>query len=299
MLFAPFVSFVSFLVAACGGGDGSTNPFENGVENFTATIDGVAWNAEFEPIASNPQAGLYVISGVRTTGTVYTMVITLHNITGTGTYPLGVNLQVFGGHVVLSDATSGWSTTLDGAAGEIVITTLTATRIAGTFEFVADPLATGSARTVTDGQFDVAITGTGGVAAANQGSSITGSLGGAFTAAQVVHSLSAGGTPTLTIVANNSDRSVTMSIAEVTGADTYTLSGSSPVRTIFANVEAGNPTAVWRSDLSGGSGSVIISSMTADRIVGTFTATLVPSPGTGASGDRPVSGNFSLGRDGP
>ena len=43
------------VLAACGGGDGPTNPFPDGVTNFTAEIDGVDWNAECAPIASNPQ----------------------------------------------------------------------------------------------------------------------------------------------------------------------------------------------------------------------------------------------------
>jgi hypothetical protein len=286
-------------LAACGGGDGPSGPNGDGVTNFTAKIDGVDWNAELAPIASNPQAGMYVISAVRTQGNAYTMVITLNNITGTGTFPLGVNISAFGGYALLSDASDGWTTPLDGASGEIVITTLTATRIVGTFEFVADPMAgTGAARTVTDGQFDITVTGTGGVAATNQGSSVTGTIGGAFTSAQATHILSIGGTPTLTIVANNTNRSVTMSIADMTGPGTYTLSGSAPIRTIFANSDLTNPFAVWRSDLAGGSGQVIISSMTADRIVGTYNATLVPGGG-GAAGNLSTSGSFTLGRAGP
>jgi hypothetical protein len=283
-------------LAACGGGDGPTNPFPDGVTNFTAKIDGVDWNAEFAPVASNPQAGMYVISGVRTQGNVYTMVLTLNNITGTGTFPLGVNITAFGGYALLSDASNGWSTPLDGASGEVVITTLTATRIVGTFEFVADPLVgTGAARTVTEGQFDITLTGTGGVALANQGSSVTGTIGGAFTSAQATHVLSLGGTPTLTIVANNTDRSVSMSIANMTGPGTYTLSASAPVRTIFANADLTNPSAVWRSDQAGGSGQVVISSVTTDRIVGSFTATLVAFGG-GAAGNLSLSGTFTLGR---
>jgi hypothetical protein len=287
-------------LAACGGGDGPTNPFADGVTNFTAKIDGVAWNAEFAPVASNPQAGMYVISGIRTQGSAYTIVLNLNNITGTGAFPLGVNLTAFGGYALLSDASVGWSTPLDGASGEVVITTLTATRIVGTFEFVAEPVVgTGVTREVTDGQFDITLTGTGGVALPNQGSSVTGTIGGAFTSAQATHVLSIGGTPTLTIVANNTDRSVSMSIANMTGAGTYTLSGSAPIRTIYANADlANNPTAVWRSDQAAGSGEVIISSVTADRIVGTFTATLAPFSG-GAAGNLSVSGSFSLGRSGP
>ena len=67
------------------------------------------------------------------------------------------------------------------------------------------------------------------------------------------------------------------------------------MRTIFANADLTNPLAVWRSDQAGGSGQVVISSVTADRIVGSFTATLVPFGG-GAAGNLSLSGSFTLGR---
>jgi hypothetical protein len=289
-------------LAACGGGDGPTNPNGDGVTNFTAKIDGVDWNAEYAPVVSNPQAGMYVISGMRVTGATYTMAFTLHNITGPGTYPLGVNLQVFGGTALLSDASSGWNTQLDGAAGEIVITTLTATRIVATFEFVGSPLTnTAATRTVTEGQFDITFTaGSGPVTAANRGSSMTGSISGPFTAAQVTHQLTniGGATPTLIIIGHNLIRSITISLANVTAAGTYTLSAGSS-RTITASTDPSSITAVRTSGLAGGSGSVIIGTLTADRIQGTYTATLVPAAGSTVAGNLTISGEFNLGRGGP
>jgi hypothetical protein len=283
-------------LAACGG-DGPTNPNGGGVTNFTAKIDGADWNAEIAPIATNPAAGMYVITAVRTTGSAYTLVITLNNITGAGSYPLGVNLMAFGGNAQLSDASSGWATPLSGAAGTIDITTLTATQMVATFEFVAGPiLNTASTRTVTQGQFDVTLTGTGGVAAANLGSSIVGTIGSAFTAAQVAHGLPPGASSTLTVLGNNTTRSITISVANMTGANTYALSSASS-RTIMANTNVTGTTAIWTSALAGGSGSVTITSVTADRIRGTFTAMLVPAAGSsGISGTLTVSGELSIGR---
>jgi len=152
---------------------------------------------------------------------------------------------------------------------------------------------------VTQGQFDVTITGTtAGVAAANRGSSFTGSVPGTYTAGNVTHVLSAGGTPSLTVVAQNPHRSVTISLANMTGPATYTLSGSAPVRTIFVSQTPTDPFAVWRSDTAGGSGSVTITSVTADRILGTFSATVAAAAGT-AAGTLTISGSFTLGRAGP
>ena len=285
------VAFVLALVA-CGGGDGSTNPLLNGVTNFTAKIDGTDWNAEFAPVASNPSPGLYVISGFRSTGAnPYTIAISLTNVAGAAPYRLGVNTMMYGGTVVLSaPPSSGWTTTLDGDAGELVITTLTATRIAGTFQFVADPLSgTTGTRTVTEGQFDVPVTGTGGLAPANKGSVATFDLGGTLVlGAQAVSSIT-GGNNVLTVVVDSGTRGVTMSIENAVNG-THALSGT---RTIFVG---GIPSvgSVWRTDMAGGSGSVTLN-ITADRISGTFTAVAVGAAG-GASGTMNITGTFSLGR---
>ena len=285
------------LVAACGGGD-PTNPGGGGggITNFTAKIDGVDWAPEFAVTAINPTPGFYSITAVKTMGANnYTMVLQVFNITGPGTYPLGVTVQMIGGTAQLSQApSSGWGTPGSGAAGQVVITTLSATQMVGTFEFTATPLM-GSAvnKTVTQGQFDIPVSGTGGLAAANQGSTVTASLGGqAFTAATGSIILTTGGNPVLTIVATNLTRNITISLADMTGAATYTLSTSSPVRTI----QVGDGTGmVWTSGTTGGSGSVTISSVTAQRIIGSFTATVIGFLG-GATGPMTVSGNFSMGR---
>jgi len=280
-------------LAACGGGDGPTNPIQNGVENFTARIDGVDWNAEFAVAAVNPQPGLYSIAGLRTTGSNnYTMVFSLWNIPGPGTYPLGVNLQMFGGTVVLSQPPSnGWSTPLNGNAGEIVISTLSATQIAGTFEFTTDPqIGTTGTRTITDGEFDIPINAGGaGAAPANKGSSFSGMLGtSAIYGAQATQLVVSGN---LTMIFQDDTRTITVGIANMTGTGVYALSSSAPVRSIQVGDVSG---AAWNSNLTGGSGSVNLT-VTADRISGTFTATVIGAAG-GATGPMDITGTFSLGR---
>jgi len=175
----------------------------------------------------------------------------------------------------------------------IVITALTSTRIAGAFQFVADPMTgTTGTRTITDGVFDIPISAGGaGVAAANKGSSTTATINGSetFVASSVAGSLSGN---VFTLVASTLVRNVSMSLANVTSTGTYTLSGSTPVRTLFVGNGVG---AVWRSDTTGGSGSVVISTFSPDRIAGTFTATVIGTAG-GASGPLTISGSFSFGR---
>jgi len=289
------------LLIGCGGG--ATGPDDDGgdgggLPNFTATIEGVVWRPSIAVSAINPLAGLYSITATRTLGSDnYTMVFSLWNIKGPGTYPLGVGAQMQGGTAQLSQPpSSGWNTPLSGTAGSIVITTLTATRMVASFNFVAEG-SSGSAgtRTVTSGSFDIPVTGAGGVAAENQGHVVTGSIGGPFTGAAAAMVLTTGANPVLTITANNTVRSITISVANMTGPGTYPLSALTPVRTIGVSGAPGNLFATWASQVAGDSGTVTVSSVSTARLVGSFTATLAPLAG-GAAGNLAVSGSFDMGR---
>jgi hypothetical protein len=298
-------------LAACGGGDPTSGEGGDGVDNFTAQIDGQPWNAEVAPTANNFAPGSWIITAIRTTGAnPLTLVLNLNNITGPGTYPLGVLDQMFGGWAqILGPQRSYaiWSTEDNGAAGQITISTLSATQIVGTFSFTAHPelgtVASG-VRTVTDGAFDIPVTGGGGVAPPNRGSSVTATIGTSpFVASEATNTLTNGGSPLLTIVASNflipsTTQVLHFSLASITGAGTYALSDvTPPLRTITWGYTAGSQVAGWSS--AGGSGTVTISSLTAERIVGTFTATLIGHTWSGVPGPLPpisISGSFSLGR---
>ncbi len=290
-------------LSACGGsnpaGPGGGN---QNLPNMSAKIDGVLWQPTLAVQAVNAGAGLYTITAFQTTGANnYGMVIQLYNIKGPGTYPLGVGVSVFGGTGQLSRAPNGgWSTPLNGNSGQIVISTLTATRMVATFRFDTTPLLTGATGTpkVTDGTLDIPVSGTAGLALPNQGSSFTGTVNGPFFASNVAGSITnaGGGNPILTLVANDGTRSVTMSIANMTGPGTYPLQASTPVRSIQASGIPGNLLATWGSQLTGGSGSVIISSVTTSRIIGSFSGVLAPLAAGGATGNLTVSGSFELAR---
>lgn len=74
--------------------------------------------------------------------TSYSLIFKLYNIGAPGTYPLGTQLSLTGGTVVVSKpGSSGWSRALTGAAGQIVITSVTASRISGTFSFTGTLLS--------------------------------------------------------------------------------------------------------------------------------------------------------------
>lgn len=286
----------AFGALACGDdmplkvaiGNGPMSARLNGIESWTASTGA----------AVHVAPGLYSITGIRTTAPNYTFVFQLANIGAAGTYPLGAGPQIFGGTATVSTPTLGsWYTPANGAAGEIVISTLTDTRIAGTFSFSAAPLSGAVSNLgVTSGVFDMPLTGTAAALPDNAGSKVTATINGvAFAAGSAASVLTTGASPTLTLNGNNLERTISISVANVPATGTYALSSATPVRTIQVTGAPGSATATWASQSTGGSGTVTITSITSTRITGGFNATLVPLGG-GATGTLTVTGNFSMGR---
>ena len=288
---------------ACGGGD-STGPDGggNGQFRFTAKIDGANWasTAGVETVGvpvSMP--GLFALTGSQLGGSAQTIVITLYNIPGLGTYPLGTGVSVPGGNALISTAAGGWRTPQTGADGTITITTLTATRMEGTFSFTAVAFTGGATgtKTVTDGSFVLEIkpTGTIGPLPDNAGHKVSATLNGtSFNAADVSAIYSPSGS--FTIAAGTNTRSLSIALSSITGPGTFALSNTIPIRQISASAFNGSTVvSIHGSSLAGSSGSVTITSLTATRIKGTFNAVLGPGPGT--TGNLTITnGTFDVGR---
>jgi len=272
-------------LGACGGGGTDPGDDIDGFDGFTARIDGELWKPSAAISAVNNLPGRYFIQAARTTGSNnYTIRIELLNISTTGTYPLGVEASMFGGWAEVDQpGTSGWETEMTGAAGTFVITTLTPTRMVGTFQFVAEGTGT---RTVTEGIFDIPVIQTGGFAAPNQGSSFTATVPGTFNVFQVAQVVSGG--DDLMIVAYSPDGQITISVQDMTGTGTYTASSSIPIRTFAFGSTAGG----WSSQNTGGSGTLNLT-VNANRFSGSFTASVRQ---TGGANPRTISGTFSIGR---
>lgn len=143
---------------ACGGSGDSTGPTQTGnlVTNgsFKATIGGTAWSAVGRAVASQ-SGGLLTIAGASGT---YVISFGIGPFTGPGTYSLvyapSANPPTASQAIVVQGNQS-WGTSVQGGTGSVVITTYTATRIAGAFSFDA-PTASGAGGTlhVTNGSFD-------------------------------------------------------------------------------------------------------------------------------------------------
>ena len=300
-----FVSALLVALTACGGDVGPTGPGggPNG-SHFTARIDGAPWTSTSgSELSGVPLStpGLYSMTGFQVGG--YLIVLVLYNIPGPGTYPLGVGPTVTGGYAQITDATGGWVTPQSGEAGSVTITTLTASRMTGTFEFTA-PAFTGTAtgtRTVTDGSFDLEVKPSGpiGPLPPNAGGRVSATLAGQpFNAAAAASALITSPITLMTIIGQTETRSLTISLADVSAPGNYALSSNSPVRSIGVSGAANPFTSTWSSQGAGSSGTVNVTSVTASRIQGTFSATLGPAPGTQTAGNLTVTnGVFDIGRN--
>jgi len=273
---------------------------------MTARVDGQPWAAHELSVAAIPgQSGSFTITGAETTGSITRSInLLMYNIRGTGTYALGVTSFVVGGRAQFAESGVVWATPSTGAAGSVTITTLTPTRIVGTFEYTAE-LSLGSSpttsHTITQGAFDLPMTTATGTLPAvpdNAGSIVRVTLGGsAFNAATAFATTSHMGNG-LGLNANNDVRQITLTLPGVTTAGTYTLNQAAGRMIAVTGMGGGasDPNCCWgltASDL----GTVTITSVTAARLIGTFSATLQPQ--ATSTQTQPLvmtNGTFDIGR---
>lgn len=288
---------VLLLLAACGGS--TTGPSGGGnTAAFTAQIDGAAWNSlTISTSAHGSTNGTFTLIGAVTSPTQTSMSLTLWNIGAPGTYPLGVGPTVPGGTANVTTGIQTWSTPLSGAAGTVTVTAVSATKITGTFSFVATPFSGGASgnRTVAQGTFDLPVTSTGSVTVpANIGSTFGGSLGGSAWNAATVVMVTAPSSGTLTMGASNVTHNINLIISGYTGVGSYALgSGVQRSMTVFLSGTTQN----WGAFGSASTGTVTVTSASTTRIKGSYTASL--APGLGTTGTLAISGNFDVGLQSP
>jgi len=296
------------IMTACGGG--GTGPTGGGSGSMSATINGTAWSAQSNLIQfpAPQKQGHYPLYGARTAGnTLNGVTFNLVGITGPGTYRLGTAGGVSGGFASVNEGSAIWQTPLSGAAGTISISTLTDSRIAGTFQFTAEGVVGSSGtREVTNGQFDIPITLPGNLppmAHADTGFMAVTMGGNPWYGATV-----AGGAPTggsLLVISVNTTNSLTVSIAPYNGPGTYTVGGTNVGNriTVTQGTVQGLPCCwggrtqfVDNQLVSLDNGTITITSATANRIRGTFSATLAPGlTGTATANLVLTNGGFSYG----
>lgn len=287
---------VAAAAAGCGSDSGTTPDPATGP--MSASIDGQAWAADENlatALAVPLVPGSFIVQGthVLSGSDALTLQMLLYNISGPGTYPLGVGPTVYGGSGLVSTAAAGWGTPLSGAAGTVVITALTPSRIAGTFEYTAEASvgsATGT-RVVTGGQFDLLLGN-----ATDPLPPLPGNAGGFFRADVGGSSFNASTVAASTVSSNliitstTEDRNVGIVLQSVTAPGDYALTTSAPSRTMSV-IELGS-SVQWGAG-TGMTGTVSVTSLTGERAIGSFTATLAPVSGT--SSTLTLSGTFDVG----
>jgi hypothetical protein len=305
-----------WLLAACSGD--STGPSNNNNTNnsgnnggnsggnttgthMRATIDGQSWAAgttagSVTALQFSRISGGYLILGVQLLaggGIGSTITFTLNNISGPGTYPLGVDaVSVYGGFAGITGGTPGgtWTTPLSGAAGTITITALTTTHIAGTFSFTATPAASGAGgatgtRVVTAGSFDAPFSGNVTIQALpdSVGGKMSATLNGTAWNAGIVSAGTSLGY--ISISGINDRQTLIFTLPQPAAAGTYQLSNAAGFI-----LKAWDPNAVAPAGARccwgnlGDVGTITFTSLTKTRAKGTISATLSPQPGTAATG---------------
>ncbi|MES2305223.1 MAG: DUF6252 family protein [Gemmatimonadota bacterium] len=291
------VALAAFCLAGCGSS--SSGPSDGGnTAAFSAKIDGAAWNSLAISTSAHGSAnGTFTLIGSITSPTQTSMSLTLWNIGAPGTYPMGVGPTVPGGTATIVTGAQSWSTPLSGAAGTVTVTAVSATSITGTFSFVAAPVSGGATgnRTVTQGTFDLPVTSTGSVTVPlNVGSTFGGTLGGTAWNAATIVIVAAPSSGTLTIGASNVTHSINMLISGYAGVGTYTLgTGVQRTMTVFLS----GTVQSWGAIGSQSTGTVTVTSATASRIKGSYTASL--APGANTTGALTLTGNFDVGLQSP
>lgn len=280
----------SSLLTACGG-DSGTDPGRPSGTGFSAIIDGASWKSAFSAAAAI-NGGIFTLTGSQG---ATALSLTLYHIGAPGTYPLGVGGTVAGGIGTVSVSPNSWSTPLSGAAGSITISAVSPTRIAGTFNFTAAPQVgqSGATRTVTSGSFDLPVSGPATLVVPDgAGSKVTGTVAGsAFNAATVV-TVTLPSSGTLTFGGSNTAYSINLILSGYTGVGSYAL-GSGVQRTMQVTNAANQK--VWGGSAGNNAGTIVITSATATRVKGTFTATLGASAVNPGEAPITLNGSFEIG----
>ncbi len=305
---ALVATFCGLGLIGCGSGTTPTDPGPGGNTGaMTAKVDGQSWaspllTTSVATVATAP--GQYVMTGLQSSGgSAQTITLSLLGIPGVGTYPMGVGSGVSGGNGIYAQGNAGWITSLSGDQGTITLTTLTATRIAGTFSFIAD-LASGvgtGVKTISNGTFDLPITTavSTGTVPNNMQNRIRATLNGTFyNAASVATTSNATGLSGFTSVTSKWGLTVFVSGALAVG--TYPLGTAGGVTVIMGvsgecTPGSGANTCSWNGTLPGATGTVTITSVTGNRATGTFSGTLPRSGTAGAATVVITNGTFDIG----
>ncbi|NNE44443.1 MAG: hypothetical protein HKN12_09555 [Gemmatimonadetes bacterium] len=133
---------------ATGGGTGGGGGGGTFGGTMTATLDGAPWNASI--VTANATGTFIAVGASDASGLAVGFNF---DQTGPGSYPIASGETT---QALIATQAGVWNAGGVVGSGELVITVLTATRVAGTFTFTFDgPGLTPATRSLTAGSFDV------------------------------------------------------------------------------------------------------------------------------------------------
>jgi hypothetical protein len=282
----------ALLLSACT--NDTTGPAATGGgAAFAAKIDGTPWTSLTSSTAVTASAsGTFTIIGANSAGVGLSL--SLFNVAGPGTYELGIGPTLTGGLATSSGGAASWSTPLTGAAGTLTVSTVSVTRIAGTFSFVATPVyGSTTNRTITEGTFDLPVTTTASIAVPDQnGGVFGGTLDGAPWKASTIAFVSMPNSGTMAMGVSNTANNITIILSGLRGVGTYPLNTGVSRYFSISNLSGGK---AWGGSNVTSSGSFVITTLTPTRMKGTYNVTLQPVTATGATGTITATGAFDVG----
>jgi hypothetical protein len=244
---------------------------------MSALIDGVAWRNTL-PIQSTLANKLLTVSGADNTSNIAFAVALVDD--GPGTYAIGGANLVNNAELVVSPAGALWMAQGNvGGSGSVTITSLTSTSASGTFSFTPIAVSGGATgtRNITQGVFtNIPV------------KSLTSGTGGMISA--TVDGIPWSGSRDSSAYYSNG--SVTFQGTDGTGKEiAISVPLSSPGKVTLSSPASNGAIALvvagtmnWSSALAGGRGSVTVTTLSTDRLAGTFSFFAPPgAPVTGAT----------------
>jgi hypothetical protein len=143
---------------ACGGDDEPAGPNGNGSDGtMTARINSAFWSGDLT-VSVEFSSNTLTLTG--RDNNFQEIRLDVASVSGTGTFQVGAGAASVG--TLTIGSSDVWLASSAGGSGTVFITTLTATRAAGTFSFLGVPKVGSTAvgkgnRTVTEGTFDVTL----------------------------------------------------------------------------------------------------------------------------------------------
>jgi hypothetical protein len=297
---------LAVITMGCGGGNSPTAPGgppsnSSSSSSMTFRVDGTATTAS--SVTANFANGILSVGGTDAARATTLSFALTPTATRTGTYTLGP-LSAANALILIGNPAAGWQAAVGIGSGTITINSMTSTNAAGTFSFTLAAVpgsgATGT-KTITEGNFNVTFTATATPPGTpGNGSSVSVLIDGT----QWTSSLSRRATLTnniLTITGQDTNfRVITLGVP-LSGGVQIPPSPPATVSLDFGAIPQGLVTMVlgaqnWDNAHAGGAGTLTVTSISATRVTGTFTVTLVNNPinVTAVPTARLTSGQFDM-----